>query len=71
MNTQEKYLKRQLEQVVEEMKILILKSKRIEYRYSQLQKEKAALEEDLQGLTSQTRKKEDLKITQIRRMNLQ
>jgi uncharacterized protein (DUF3084 family) len=71
MNTQEKYLQRQLEQVNEEMRVLYQKSKRIEYRYSQLQKEKAALQEDLKNQTSQTRKKEDLQITQIRKMNLE
>lgn len=70
MNTQEKYLRRQLEQVNEELEILVQKSRRLEHRYNQLLAEKEALQEDLKGLTTQPRKKEDLKIYQIRTMDL-
>lgn len=67
MNTQEAYLKRQLSQVVQEMKNLELKNKRIMQRYQYLQSEKVALEADLQGLSKSTVRKMDLHISQVRK----
>lgn len=71
MNTQEKYLRRQLKQVVEEMKILGQKAERIQFRFAQLEAEKVALEVDLQGLTKQTKRRDELEIIRLRQKNHQ
>lgn len=70
MNSQRKKLEQQLAHVVEEMQAISQKSQRLQYRYSQLLKEKQALEQDLQETSNQTTKRVDLKSTQVRKMNL-
>lgn len=70
MSSQKEYLELQLKQVQEEKSALNRKFGRLKYRFDQLSEQEKALKEDLQSLSSATTKRGDLKIVQLRKMQL-
>lgn len=70
MSSQKEYLELQLKQVQEEKSALNRKFVRLKYRFDQLSEQEKALKEDLQSLSSATTKRGDLKIVQLRKMQL-
>lgn len=71
MNTQQDYLLKQKSQIEAEMVRLEEKNKRLMFRYNQLKQQRVAVEEDLKSLTSVTRKRADLKLNQVRHLQLE
>lgn len=70
MSTQKEYLELQLKRILEEKKAIVRKTERLKFRFDQLLQQEQALKEDLQRQTSATTRRVDLKIVQVRKMQL-